>query len=313
MQFNSDEKTDEFILDYLDKLPKRERFVFGLLRFLFRRVGAVLPGPLSAFMFTIFRSPRRYDPPSFEREIAKEADALRFEHRGRALHAHAWGPEDGPKVMLLPGWEGRGAQLGRFMGPLVTEGFRVIALDPPAHGASEGKATDALDTAEALVAVGAELGPLHGIVSHSFGTAATRLAIARGLQVDRVVFLSPPANLARVLQRYAILLDLAPAVYRGFVARLSKRIGEDAEAIDFPPPAPELEIEGLIVHDRDDVEVPIVDGEQLHARWPTAALLATEGLGHRRILKDQRVTTAVARFIATGDAAALPEIHAEAS
>ena len=49
----------------------------------------------------------------------------------------AWGA--GPSVLLVHGWEGRGAQLGALVDPLVAAGYRVVALDGPAHGDSPGR------------------------------------------------------------------------------------------------------------------------------------------------------------------------------
>ena len=54
----------------------------------------------------------------------------------------------------------------------------------------------------------------------------------------------------------------------------------------------------LVVHDRDDREVPWEDGAAIAAAWPRARRLDTEGLGHQRILRDPAVTQAVADFIA---------------
>ena len=35
---------------------------------------------------------------------------------------------------------------------------------------------------------------VHGVVAHSMGCAATGLALAEGLSVERVAFVSPPSN-----------------------------------------------------------------------------------------------------------------------
>jgi len=53
----------------------------------------------------------------------------------------------------------------------------------------------------------------------------------------------------------------------------------------------------LVVHDTKDAEVPITNGH-VYARAPYARLLVTDGLGHRRILRDLHVVDASVRFIA---------------
>ena len=39
----------------------------------------------------------------------------------------------------------------------------------------------------------------------------------------------------------------------------------------------------LVVHDREDKEVPYADGVRLAQAWDSAELLSTTGLGHQRI------------------------------
>jgi len=41
-----------------------------------------------------------------------------------------------------------------------------------------------------------------------------------------------------------------------------------------------------VLHDRRDAEVPFAHGAALAAAWPGAALRPSDGLGHRRILRD---------------------------
>ncbi|NLF05339.1 MAG: TetR family transcriptional regulator, partial [Actinomycetales bacterium] len=59
----------------------------------------------------------------------------------------------------------------------------------------------------------------------------------------------------------------------------------------------------LVVHDRRDKETSFAVGERLAHAWPTADLLATDGLGHQRILADGEVVAAVADHV-TGTARA---------
>ena len=65
-----------------------------------------------------------------------------------------------------------------------------------------------------------------------------------------------------------------------------------------PPVRQALQVPALIVHDRDDREVPFHDAERLTARWPGAHFYPTEGLGHRRILKDDDVIRRAVEFVA---------------
>jgi pimeloyl-ACP methyl ester carboxylesterase len=58
----------------------------------------------------------------------------------------------------------------------------------------------------------------------------------------------------------------------------------------------DLGIPALIIHDRDDADVPCADGQAV-AQAANAELLITQGLGHRRILRDKEVITRTIDFI----------------
>jgi pimeloyl-ACP methyl ester carboxylesterase len=60
--------------------------------------------------------------------------------------------------------------------------------------------------------------------------------------------------------------------------------------------APKLGTRALIVHDRSDREVPFLSAQSLHRAWQGSELMATEGLGHRRLLADPAVVERAVRF-----------------
>ena len=70
--------------------------------------------------------------------------------------------------------------------------------------------------------------------------------------------------------------------------------------LEIPRLTQRLDVPALVIHDREDREVPMQQGEALAASWRGARLLRTTGLGHKRILEDERVGQAVADFIRGG-------------
>ena len=54
----------------------------------------------------------------------------------------------------------------------------------------------------------------------------------------------------------------------------------------------------LVVHDVADEVVPFERGRAMADAWPGARLIRTDGLGHKRILRDAEVIAQVARFVA---------------
>lgn len=51
-----------------------------------------------------------------------------------------------------------------------------------------------------------------------------------------------------------------------------------------------------VTSDREDRETPLPSVEKLVRSWPGATLRVTEGLGHRRILRDPEVVDEAVRY-----------------
>ncbi len=262
-------------------------------------VGAVSPGLAARAAMRLFSTPRRFARPAREREALKDARPLPLR---AGVGAHAWGG-DGPIVLLVHGWEGRGTQLAAFVDPLVDAGYRVVALDGPAHGDAPGRTTDVLEYAHALLRVGEELGPVAAVVAHSFGVAATTIALSRGMRVARVVLIAGPASLHEVVDRAVGMMGLSDRTARRFHALLRERVGHEMEIMDVAGMGSRLQVPALVVHDVDDAEVPFADAATLAARWPGARLKSVHGHGHRRILRADEVVRGAVEFIAEGSGA----------
>jgi pimeloyl-ACP methyl ester carboxylesterase len=266
-------------------------------------LSSVAPRSAGALGLRLFCTPRRHHQPAWERRIAEQGTRVRV---GPQLAARSFG--SGPLVLLLHGWEGRGLQLGRFVEPLVRAGFRVIAPDLPAHGTSPGTRTDLIECTEALRKVGRDLGPVAAVVAHSFGGAVTTLALERGLDAKAVVLIASPSSVDDVITRFGELTGVRGRGMRAFREGIERQTAVKLAEVEVFERVARLQVPALIVHDRDDREVPFDDAERLAGRWPGATLLATEGLGHRRILKDERVIEAAVTFVAerTNAASAIP-------
>ena len=260
-------------------------------------LSTVAPALAARLFEQLFILPSRYPAPA--RELAWVAGAsrstIRFDRR-RTLAVYTWG--EGPTVLLVHGWAGRGSQLAVYAQPLVARGFRVVAFDAPAHGRSSGRRTALPEFATAVQRVAAEVGPLHGIIGHSIGTAATTVALSRGVEAERLVYLSPPERPGEYLRRAAQWLGFSKRVTDATQRRLERRFDVAFADADGPRLAAELQQPLLVIHDREDRDVPFHEGEALADAWPNGRLQATDGLGHTRIIRDHAVVRSVVAFMA---------------
>jgi pimeloyl-ACP methyl ester carboxylesterase len=243
----------------------------------------------------LFFTPPR--PRKSRASLPAGAERVDVQSRYGRLAAWSWG--SGPIVYLVHGWGGRAEQLGAFVAPLVARGFRVIAIDGPGHGASSGRRSSGVEIGRALADAVARYGPARGVIAHSLGAAAVTFAMREGLRVERLAFVGPPADPLTWVARFGRQLGLGPAVMAEMRRRSEQRIQArwddlplvPMRGLELPPPL-------LVVHDRDDREVRSADGAAIAAAWPSARLLETEGLGHRRVLRDAAVVATVAAFLA---------------
>jgi pimeloyl-ACP methyl ester carboxylesterase len=142
-----------------------------------------------------------------------------------------------------------------------------------------------------------ELGGLYGIVAHSMGGAATTVALANGLELERAVFISPPADPRQFLRIYSDALAISEEVREHMKERVERRLGITMQSMRATTIAPSMSIPLLVVHDQDDREVPVDSGQAIARTWPNAELILTEGLGHQRILLSEHVTNVAVSFI----------------
>ena len=256
-------------------------------------IGAIAPRLTGALARRLLMTPHQYTPRDGERAAAASAEriTLRF-----GLSALRWGGP-GPIVLMMHGWSGRPTQFRHLVPGLVAAGRQVIALDAPAHGHSPGDEAHPLAFTEAVLEAAGELKHVESVVGHSMGGAAVLLALAQQPFAERAAVFGSPAAMSRVLERFARTIALPSAAKRAFFEIVDRHVGVPANEIDVARYESALSIPGLVVHDRDDDSVPFCEAQAIAQAWPHARLIATQGLGHRRVLSDPGVVAAATRFL----------------
>jgi pimeloyl-ACP methyl ester carboxylesterase len=260
-----------------------------------RTTSFVAPSIAARLAERLFFSPLKLRLRPEDREVLDRAERFAVTVRGGAVRGFAWGR--GPTVILSHGWSGRAGQMTPFVAPLLGAGFRVVALDMPGHGGSEGKRSSLVHFAETLQQTAALFGPVHGLVAHSFGAAASIYALSRGLAVERTVFVAPTARFEPFWDRFREGLGIPERVLQDALSHAEQWLGAriaDMKPLDL---AARMETPLLILHDADDREVAIEEGQALASSWNGALFCESHGLGHNRILRDPAVASASIEFL----------------
>lgn len=223
-----------------------------------------------------------------------------IEHLGRRLTTYRWG-RVGPTVMLAHGWGGAATDLSSFIGPLLDSGFRVVAVDLPAHGESTGRQTDLVSLSKALGFAGRHEGELHAVVAHSVGAVATLLALRDELLpvTGGVVLLAPLVDAQLSFRRFTQAQILNAETSQRLQELVDLRLGADFwERTSALRAAKFVNLPVFMAHDLEDPEVPFDHAASLADTLANVALVPTQGLGHRRLLRHPGVIDRAVRFIA---------------
>ena len=249
-----------------------------------------------------FSTPPRFEHTARERELL--STGIRYDVQSRRGHLAAWrfGRTDRPAVVLVHGWGGRGAQLGAFVPALLESGYQVVLFDHPGHGHSEGMHATLVHFWDALDAVLADAeargSRVDGLIAHSLGAAATGAWLNENGRGIRTVLIAPPISVERYSGYFARRLGIAEPVRRQMQEHFERALGRRWSEFELPTAVAKVRAPALVVHDRDDAEVTFGSGLALARAWKGARLVATRGLGHRRILRAPEVVQDAIDFIA---------------
>ena len=220
------------------------------------------------------------------------------------LAAWQFGDHWRPAIVASHGWGGRGAQFREFVPVLLDAGFQVWLFDHIGHGMSEGHEAPITDFAKGVVAVAraaeTEGVTVAGFVGHSLGCAGIGIALRHellALNNVRVVQIAPPASLIRYSRFFAHMLGLPERVRAAMQWRPEQKIGVNWQEFEMPGAVAALTAKALVIHDQDDKDVRIESGLTVARSWPDARFKRTDGLGHRKILRDRNVIAATADFL----------------
>ena len=279
--------------------PIKIPLTFRIIRWGFPKLEKISTRLSGWYFEKIFFTPFRFKTP--EKELEAEATAMLFSVvvAGKKVQCYQWGDESKPFVLVVHGWAGRSTQFRKFVPQFNEAGYRIIGFDGPAHGKSEGKRTSIAEFEEVMKEIAKSKGYPEAIIAHSFGGGASLFAIANGFPVKKLINIASPTIADRIIQSYLKAIGGSWKTGENFKALIKHRHGKEFEeftALFLIRKVP-ADLRLMLVHDEDDKEVEIVHIHELIKVFPSARLLATKGLGHNRILKDEVVIGACLDFI----------------
>jgi len=229
---------------------------------------------------------------------------------GTTVWGFDWAPDttgEHPLVYLVHGWGGSTGDFRFIAATLVASGFRVVAFDAPSHGNSGpgpwgDRHANGLHLIEAMNVVLDKFGEPDAVVAHSMGAvSAVHGMLQHGVDLKGVRFamLAPFIGGVEGFQdTIGAIVPVGPRIFSRLMPLGEAKAGVNLE--DFSLRGIEMEAPVLIVHDQGDRPNPFRHGKSLAEAWPNAELMATQGLGHRKVLVSPAVNSRVAQFLREG-------------
>jgi len=247
------------------------------------------PGLSKYIVRQAFLAPSAYRISAEEQAWLEKSSRFEVVVRDRVIKGWKWG--NGPGVLLVHGWNGRGIQLHRFIEPLLQDGHSVITYDGPGHGESEGRTTnyfELTDTIKAVLNSGHGCN-IHGVIAYSLGASAVLNCMEKENRELRAVLIAPALKLVEMT--YGIFDDygVPERLYQNLMRELENQFGYDMRRDNPINLLEKTKSKILIFHDKDDLKVPYVESQGVSSRHENVSLHTTEGLGHKDILTDESV------------------------
>ncbi len=242
-------------------------------------------------------SPKRYELKSEEQQHLETAEPFQIQVHDKEIRCWKWG--QGPGILFVHGWNGRGVHLRHFFEEFINAGYSVIAYDAPAHGESDGQDTSYFELTDVVRSF---LNPsqgldIQGVIAHSLGASAVINCLSKEkLSID-VVLIAPALKLRELIYNTFNNQGLPEIVYQTMIGKLEDRYGYNLYEDNPYTLLKKISSKIFIVHDKDDPTTPYMDSRVIAEKLNHVCLLTTEGLGHKKILKDKTVVSTIQKYI----------------
>lgn len=250
------------------------------------------------FAQKLFSTPIRYKIP--KRELIMDANTqqelVSIPKINKKIMVYQYGTS-AKKVLLVHGWSGRGTQLVKIADKLLEMGFSTISFDAPAHGKSPGKTTSMLEFIGSILELEKKYGKFEFAIGHSLGGMSILNSIKKGLNVKKAVIIGSGDSVNDIvidfITKLGLKLEIVPLLRKSY----EDKYQESMEAYSGAVAAKEVLIPMLVIHDKQDEDVPYSASENIHKHLKNSKLIFTEKLGHRKILGDTVVISKIGEFL----------------
>ena len=250
------------------------------------------------YAFKLFVTPIKFPMPKREIPMATFSITYPLELPKCKKDIVVYENGDGPKkALVIHGWNGRGTQLFSIVKELTQLGYFVVSFDAPGHGKSSKNKTQMIDFMEAAFALNQKYKGFDLVVGHSLGGMATMNCLSRGLTPKKAIIIGSGDVIEDVISDFVQTIGLPKRITTKLKHCFEKKYNDNVTDYTVHEQAATIEIPVLVIHDKNDLDVPYTAAENIVQNLKNGKLLLTEKLGHRKILGDPNVLKTMKDFI----------------
>lgn len=275
-----------------------QRLAIQYIRTKFKLLSSLSKRKAAEQAFKLFCSPQYRNkkklPPIF-----KGAEVLKFRFHHYTIQGYRWNAASHKRVLILHGFESSVVNFDRYIKPLIRKDYCVLAFDAPAHGRSTGKEINVLLYKEFINQINQNYGPIKNFIAHSLGGLALSLVIEewRHDESYKIVYIAPAVETTSAISTFVNFLRLDEEVQQEFNKVIEDKGGYPPAWYSIARASEQTKATVLFFQDKDDEMTPLSDVEPIiKANHPNFKFVLTEGLGHRRIYRDNKVAKAILDF-----------------
>ena len=230
----------------------------------------------------LFKTPRPRKLTDSELDFINAAALEKIPFPEHEIAVYNW-PSEGPRILLVHGWESNSARWRLFIKMLQEMNFNIYALDAPAHGLSTGKYFTPLDYAHAMDQIVMKY-KIEKIFAHSVGAYATIMyasLMAVPEHLNYLILKAPTGSFRRTTETYFNLLNFSSRLRKAYIELIESTYNRTISEFASFNLIKNVNIPGTLIHDKNDRILPIEDSHLIDRSWSKGEFIITEGFGHR--------------------------------
>ena len=202
-------------------------------------------------------------------------------------------------VLLVHGWDAMAMDFYKLIPVLVENDYRVIAIDGPAHGGSEGETSNLLHFKEAMVQLIEKIGVPYGIIGHSMGGGASAYMLMEyEIIINRLVMITIPISSGRFFEQVFAMLKVPQKMQQLFFKGMEEEFNTPVERMNLLKRKEKIKADKImLIYDEDDEVVSLPDIKQFLSQRPEIKSINAKGAGHNTIIRNKKVIDEIISFL----------------